>query len=156
MSLAEQINDDMKTAMRAKDKTRLASLRAVRAEIIKFTKTGESKEPSDDDVTAMVKRLIKQRQDSIDMFTKGGREDLIETEQSQINVLQTLLPEPLSADELAAVVDQAIADAGASSMKEMGNVMKAVRDLVAATGKDADNRALADLVKQKLSSEMLF
>jgi uncharacterized protein YqeY len=90
------------------------------------------------------------------MFTKGGREDLIETEQSQINVLQTLLPEPLSADELAAVVDQAIADAGASSMKEMGNVMKAVRDLVAATGKDADNRALADLVKQKLSSEMLF
>lgn len=150
MSLSDQINEDIKEAMRARDEQALNSLRAVRGEIIKFEKSGGNKSVSDDDVIAMVKRLVKQRQDSIEMFRKGEREDLVGAEEAQIKILQVLLPESLTADELSALVAQAVESTGAESMKEMGQVMKAVRDLVAATGKDADNRALADLVKQSL------
>jgi len=150
MPLSDRINEDIKDAMRARDEQALNALRAVRGEIIKFEKSGDNKSASDDDVIAMVKRLVKQRQDSIEMFRKGEREDPGGAEEAQIKILQLLLPEPLSPDELAALVAQAVEATGASSMKEMGQVMKAVRDLVAATGKDADNRALADLVKQSL------
>lgn len=150
MSLSDQINEDIKEAMRARDEQALNSLRAVRGEIIKFEKSGGNKSVSDDDVIAMVKRLVKQRQDSIEMFRKGEREDLVGAEEAQIKILRVLLPESLTADELSALVAQAVESTGAESMKEMGQVMKAVRDLVAATGKDADNRALADLVKQSL------
>ena len=150
MSLSDQRNEDIKEAMRARDEQALNSLRAVRGEIIKFEKSGDNKSVSDDDVITMVKRLVKQRQDSIEMFRKGEREDLVGAEEAQIEILQVLLPESLTPDELSALVAQAVESTGAESMKEMGQVMKAVRDLVAATGKDADNRALADLVKQSL------
>ncbi|HAR65546.1 MAG TPA: glutamyl-tRNA amidotransferase [Lentisphaeria bacterium] len=152
MSLADQVNADLKQAMRDKDQVKLASIRALRGEIIKFNKSGADQEISDADVTGFIKRLIKQRQDSITMFSEAGRTELAEKEQAQIDVLQAYLPAALSEDELAALVAQAVSETGATSQRDMGGVMKALKGLVAASGKDADNRVVAALVKSTLAA----
>ena len=152
MSLADQVNADLKQAMRDKDQAKLASIRALRGEIIKFNKSGADQEISDADVTGFIKRLIKQRQDSITMFSEAGRTELAEKEQAQIDVLQAYLPAALSEDELAALVAQAVSETGATSQRDMGGVMKALKGLVAASGKDADNRVVAALVKSMLAA----
>lgn len=152
MSLADQVNADLKQAMRDKNQVKLASIRALRGEIIKFNKSGADQEISDADVTGFIKRLIKQRQDSITMFSEAGRTELAEKEQAQIDVLQAYLPAALSEDELAALVAQAVSETGATSQRDMGGVMKALKGLVAASGKDADNRVVAALVKSTLAA----
>lgn len=152
MKLVDRVNQDLKEAMKAKDETRLAAIRALRGEILKQQKSGSGSEVSDEQVIDMVKRQVKQRQDAIEMFKQGNREDLVAKEESQMTVLQEYLPQQLSDEELAALVDRAIADTGAESMKDMGGVMKTVQQLVKDSGKDADNRQVAGLVKTKLSS----
>lgn len=151
MSLVDRVNDELKAAMRAKDQQRLAAVRALRGEIIKLNKSGSGKEVTDEDVLKACKTQIKQRQDAIEMFETGGRQDLIETEKAQIEALQAFLPEGLSAEEIEAMVDKAIGETGAGSPKEMGAVMKRMHELIQESGKDADNRAVADLVKSKLT-----
>lgn len=151
MPLIDRINDDLKTAMRAKDAVRLGAIRALRGEIIKADKTGSDAALTDDDVIAMAKTLIKQRQDSIAMFQKGGRDELAAKEQAELTVLQEYLPPQLTSDDIDALVKQAIASTGATSQKEMGAVMKAVKEAVAASGKDADGRIVADRVKAGLN-----
>jgi len=150
MSLADRVVEELKAAMRAKDKVRLATVRALRGEIIKQQKSGAGVEVADEDVVRLVKSQIKQRQDAAASFRQGNREEQARNEETEIEVLKTFLPEELSAAELARLVDEAIAETGATSVKEMGQVMKTVMPKIRASGKDADNRQLAGLVKQQL------
>lgn len=152
MSLADQVNADIKQAMRDKNKTRLTALRALRGEIIKFDKSGSGRAIEDEDVTVLIKRLLKQRQDSIKMYDDAGRDELAQGERDESEVLQAYLPAALSEEELTALVDQAIVASGATGPKQMGLVMKELKGLIADSGKDADNRVVAGLVKDKLAA----
>ena len=152
MSLVDRVNDELKQAMRDKNSEKLSAVRALRNEIIKFTKTKKNDLISDDDVIKMAKSQIKQRQDSIAMFQKADRQDLIEVEEAQMVVLQEFLPEQLSDEKLLELVLKAITETGASSLRDMGNVMKAVLHIVRESGKDADSRYISELVRKDLES----
>ena len=108
MGLAKGISDGITDAMRARDQIRLTALRSVRNEIIKMTKQASSEEVSDEDVLKLIKGQIKQRQDAITLFEKGGRSDLVSTEKEQLEVLQSLLPDQLSEHELEEIVSASI------------------------------------------------
>ena len=124
-----RINEAVKDAMRAKDKDRLATLRLATAEF-KKVEVDERIELDDTRVIAILDKMIKQRKDSVDQFTKGGRTDLAEKEQAEIAVLQEYLPAALSDDELDTLIRQAIADTGAEGMKDMGKVMATLKPQV--------------------------
>jgi uncharacterized protein YqeY len=150
MSLIETINNDLKDAMRSKDKVRLNAVRALRGKVIEAAKSGSGGEATDDDVVTMTKSLIKQRRQSIEEFRKGNREDLIENEVAEIAVLEAYLPPQLSEAEIAAIVAEAVDATGAATIKDMGKVMGAVKGKIAATGKDADNAIIATQVNSAL------
>ncbi len=150
MSLVDRVNNELKDAMRSKDSIRLDSIRALRNEIIKLSKSGNKAYVQDDDIIKIVKTLIKQRQDSIVMFEKASRNDLIEVESSQMGILKEFLPEQLSEAELQKIIQTAIEASAASSIKDMGIVMKTVMPLIKESGKDADNRLISTLVKSAL------
>lgn len=122
MSLKDNIFNDIKEAMRARDKTRLSTLRLITS-AIKQIEVDERRELNNDDIIAVLTRMIKQRKDSIGQYTTGNRSDLADKEQAEINIIQTYLPEQLTDDEINAMIKQAIADTGAESMKDMGKVM---------------------------------
>ena len=124
-----RINEAVKDAMRAKDKDRLATLRLATAEF-KKVEVDERIELDDARVIAILDKMIKQRKDSVEQFTKGGRTDLAEKEQAEIAVLQEYLPAALSDDELNTLIKQAVADTGAEGMKDMGKVMAALKPQV--------------------------
>jgi len=151
MGLKERVNQDIKQAMRDKDKVRLTAVRALRGEILKLEKSGPGGEATDEAVLKMVKSLVKRHQDAIAQFAKGGREDLVDKEKAELAVLQGYLPEQMTEDILRELVEQAVAEVGAETMKDMGKVMGALQGKIKAAGKDADNRVLAQLVKAKLS-----
>ncbi|MBL4560072.1 MAG: glutamyl-tRNA amidotransferase [Bacteroidales bacterium] len=148
MSLLEQINSDIKTAMKAKEREKLEALRAVKAAfIMEMTKTGAS-EIDEDSALKIIQRLVKQRKDSASIFKSGGREDLADKELLELSFLEVYLPAQLSAEELTVAVQAIVTKTGASSMKDMGKVMgMASKEL---TGK-ADGKAIADKVKELLS-----
>lgn len=129
MSLKDTINNDVKAAMRAKEKERLSTLRLITS-AIKQIEVDERKTLNDDDVIAVLTRMIKQRKDSIEQYTQGNRPDLAEKEQAEVQVIQTYLPEQLGDEEIDAMIDQAIADTGAQSMKDMGKVMGKLKGLL--------------------------
>ena len=122
MSLKQRIQDDMKAAMRSKDAVRLQSIRMLQA-AIQRREVDERITLDDDQVMAVVEKLIKQSRDAVAQFTKGGREDLIDKENNAISVWQNYLPEPLDEAEVETLIKEAIAQTGASSMKDMGKVM---------------------------------
>ncbi|MBY6204689.1 GatB/YqeY domain-containing protein [Halomonas denitrificans] len=122
MSLKQNVNDQVKQAMKSGDKDRLKVLRMLTA-AIKQREVDERVELGDDDVMAVIEKMVKQRRESIEQYRAGGREELAEVEQAEIDVLADFLPEPLSDDEIEALIDQAIADSGASQMSDMGQVM---------------------------------
>jgi len=124
-----RINEAVKDAMRAKDKDRLSTLRLATAEF-KKVEVDERIELDDARVIAILDKMIKQRKDSVEQFTKGGRTDLAEKEQAEIAVLQEYLPAALSDDELNTLIKQAVADTGAEGMKDMGKVMAALKPQV--------------------------
>lgn len=148
MSLLEQINSDIKTAMKAKERVKLEALRAVKAAfIIEMTKTGAS-EIDEDSALKIIQRLVKQRKDSANTFKSGGREDLADKEILELGFLEVYLPAQLSLEELTMAVQAIITKAGASSMKDMGKVMGiASKEL---SGK-SDGKAISDKVKELLS-----
>jgi len=146
MSLKETIAADMKTAMRAKDTPRLEAIRMLRAAIQRI-EVDDQTELDDGGVLGVVEKMIKQGRDSIEQFAKGDRNDLIEKEQSTIDVLETYMPAQMSDDEVAAAVDAAISSSGAESIKDMGKVMGALKGELA--GK-ADMGKVSGLVKSKL------
>ena len=147
MSLKDQITEDMKTAMRAKDSGRLGTIRLLQA-AMKQKEVDERVTLDDAMVIAIVDKLIKQRKDSIDAFNKAGRQDLVDIEEAEMKVLQVYLPARLSADEVAAEVKAIVAELGASGPGDMGKVMGAVKQRLAG---QADMGAVSAAVKAALA-----
>ena len=145
--LKQRIQDDVKTAMKAKDKARLATLRLITA-AIKQREVDERIELDDTQVLAILEKMIKQRRDSITQYEQAGRSELAAQELSEIDIIQEYMPEGLSEDEVAAMVDAAIADAGANSMRDMGKVMGQLKPKIQGR---ADMGQVSALVKQKLT-----
>ncbi|MDO3385304.1 GatB/YqeY domain-containing protein [Gilvimarinus sp. SDUM040013] len=128
-ALKTRINDELKTAMRAKDKARVAVLRLINSEF-KRIEVDERIELDDARVLVVLDKMLKQRRDSITQFEAAGRDDLADKEKSESTVIQEFLPAPLSDAELDQIVDKAIADSGASSMREMGQAMALIKPQV--------------------------
>jgi uncharacterized protein len=147
MSLKDRITDDMKSAMRAGEKDRLATIRLALA-ALKQREVDERIVLDDTQVLAVIEKMIKQRREAITQFEAGGRADLVAKEAAEIVVLQTYLPTQMSDAEIDAVITEAIASTGATSIKDMGKVMGAVK--AKAQGK-ADMGAVSARIKQKLS-----
>jgi uncharacterized protein YqeY len=144
--LKQRIQDDMKAAMKAGDKPRLAVIRLILA-AIKQREVDERIELNDEQVLAVLDKMVKQRRDSIQQYGDAGRDDLAAAEQAEVEIIQAYLPEALSEAEIAGIVAQAIADTGASSMKDMGKVMGKIKPQIQGR---ADMGAVSALVKQKL------
>jgi uncharacterized protein YqeY len=147
MTLNEKIAADIASAMKAKDTARLSALRMLKAAVMnKGVEKGRDLE--DAEVLQVVSSLVKQRRDSIDQFSKAGRDDLVRKETGEIAVLDEYLPPAVTAEEIDAAVSAAIAESGATSAKDMGKVMKAVMPKLA--GRNVDGRAVNDAVRRKL------
>ena len=149
-NIVEQITEDLKTAMRAKDSLALTTLRAVKSAIknAAIEKGGADAELDDSEATNVIRKQIKQRQDSIEQFNKAGRAELAEQEQAEIAVLEKYLPAALSEEEIASIVEAAIAETGATGRAQMGQVMKIVQEQAAGR---ADGKTLSQAVMAKLS-----
>ncbi len=148
MSLQQQVMEQMKEAMKAKDKVALESLRAIKsALLLAQTEKGSGTEMSEDDEIKLVQRLVKQRKDSAAIFTEQGRTDLAEPELAQIAIIEKFLPEQLSEDEIEKVVVRTIEATGAEGMKDMGKVMGMVSKELAG---QADGKTISNIVKSKL------
>jgi uncharacterized protein YqeY len=147
MSLKDRITEDMKTAMRAGEKERLATIRLILS-AIKQREVDERITLDDTQVLTVIEKMVKQRKESIVQFEAGGRADLVAKEAAEITVLQAYMPAQLSDAELNALIAEAIASTGAASIKDMGKVMGVVK--AKAQGR-ADMGAVGTLIKQKLS-----
>ena len=147
MSLKNQITEDMKTAMRAKDSARLGAIRLLLS-AIKQREVDERIELTDADVISVIEKMLKQRRDSITAFESANRVDLADIEKYEVGVLQTYMPKQMSDDEIDAIINQVIADSGASGAKDMGKVVGLVKPLVAGM---ADMGKVSGLIKTKLS-----
>ena len=147
MRLKDKIISDMTAAMKSQDAARTSTLRMVKAAIINREKEG-SGEISDEDVLKLLRSQVKQRRDSVEQYEKGGRPELAAKEQAEIAIIEAYLPQAASAEEIEQVVEGAIAETGASSMKDMGAVMKAAMAKLA--GKNADGKMVSETVKAKL------
>ena len=144
--LKVQIIDDMKAAMKGGEKARLGVIRLITA-AIKQREVDERIELDDEQVLVVLDKMVKQRRDSIKQYTDAGREDLAAIEEAEVEIIQTYLPAALSEDEIAAIVEAAIAQTGANSMADMGKVMGIVKPQVQGRG---DMGAVSGIVKQKL------
>jgi uncharacterized protein YqeY len=149
MSLQDNVMTGMKEAMKSKDANALASLRAIKSELLLAqTETGSKETLSEEQEIKILQKLVKQRKDSAAIYSEQGREDLAQPELDQAAVIETFLPEQLSEDEIANVVSIIITKTGASGMKDMGKVMGLVSQELA--GK-ADGKTISGIVKDKLS-----
>ena len=147
MSLKDQLNESMKTAMKARDNLRLSAVRMVRS-TIQNREIDSKIELDDQGIIEVISTLVKQRRESIRMYREGNRPDLVEKEESELAVLLEFLPAQLSPEEISDLIDRIIAETGAQGAKDMGRVMKVLAPLTA--GK-ADGKAVSDAVKQKLT-----
>jgi uncharacterized protein len=147
MSLRERITSDMTAAMKAKDASRLSTLRMVKA-AVQNREIEKGGELSDEELTKALQTLVKQRRDSVEQYEKAGRAELAEKERAEIAVIEEYLPRAASREEIERAVAEAVAETGASSMKEMGAVMKAAQARLA--GRNADGRTVSEIVKSKL------
>lgn len=146
MYLKDRILQDVKDAMRAKDKPRLATLRLITA-AIKQQEVDERIELDDTQVLALLDKMCKQRRESISQFEKAARDDLIAQEVSELDIIQTYLPEQLGDDEIAALIDAAMTATGAASIKDMGKVMGQLKPELQGR---ADMSAVSAMIKAKL------
>jgi uncharacterized protein YqeY len=147
MTLKAQISEDMKNAMRAKDSVRLGTIRLLQA-AIKQREVDERIELTDEDVISVLEKMLKQRRDSIAAYESANRVDLADIEKAEVIVLQAYLPKQLTEDEVKALLENVITDTGATSIKDMGKVMGAIKPLVA--GK-ADMGKISGLIKARLA-----
>ena len=148
MSLKVRIQEDVKNAMRARQREQLAVLRLVTA-AIKQKEVDERVDLNDEQVLAVLDKMAKQRRESLEQYQKAGRDDLAVQEQFELDLIQTYLPEPLSEAELATLIQSTIAETGASSIRDMGSVMNALRGQVQGR---ADMKAVSQAVKNQLMS----
>ncbi|ATG72763.1 glutamyl-tRNA amidotransferase [Zobellella denitrificans] len=147
MSLKDQLSEQQKNAMRAKDKARLGTLRMLMAEIKQ--KEIDSRETLDDDgIIAVITKMVKQRKDAAGQFEQAGRQDLADNERQEIVVLQEFLPQPLTEAELDALLTQAIADTGAAGMQDMGKVMAVLKPQIQGR---ADMGKVSAIIKARLA-----
>ncbi|AJR09975.1 GatB/YqeY domain-containing protein [Photobacterium gaetbulicola] len=146
MTLIERLKDEQKAAMKAKDKPRLGTIRLVMA-AIKQREVDEKITLSEDDVLAVLTKMVKQRRDSVAQYEAAGRQDLADVELAEITVLEEFMPQPLTDDEVAALLDEAIAATGAASMQDMGKLMGVLKPQVQGR---ADMGKVSQLVKAKL------
>ena len=149
MSLKQQIEDDIKQAMRAKEQDRLRALRSIKSMILLAeTEKGASDQLSDEAELKLLTKAAKQRKESIEVFEQQGRDDLASKEQAELDVINRYLPQPLSEEELRATIEKIIQDTGADGMQDMGKVMGRATSQLA--GK-ADGKAISGVVRQMLS-----
>jgi uncharacterized protein YqeY len=149
MSLEQSLSADIVTAMKAKDATRLTALRMLKTALTnKSIEKARALEPAEE--LQVVSMLVKQRRDSIEQFTKGGRVDLADKEQAEIVILEAYLPAAASEDEMLAAVKAAVAETGATTAKDMGKVMKAA--MAALAGKTVDGKKLNEAVRASLNN----
>ena len=147
--LEQQIQEDVKAAMKAKDTVALAATRAIKGEILLFkTAEGGSRDVTDADVLKMVQKLIKQRRESAEQYTAAGRQELADNELAEAAALEKYLPKQLSVDEVKARVREIISQVGATSIKDMGKVMGAANKALAG---QSDGRTISSVVKELLS-----
>jgi len=148
MTLKEQILSDMTAAMKAQDAARTSTLRMLKAAIVNREKD-KGEQIDDEDVIKLLRSQLKQRRDSVEQYQKGARQDLVDKETAEIAVIEGYLPQAASPEEIDQAVAAAIAETGATSMKDMGAVMKAV--MLRLAGKNADGRTVSESVKKKLT-----
>ena len=150
MGILNTLTEDIKNAMRAKDSMKLEALRAIKsAVLLAQTAGGNSGELSDDEAIKLLQRLVKQRRDSAAIFNEQKRPDLAEPEEAQAVIIMAYLPEQLSEEDVAKIIDEIIAKTGEASMKDMGKIMGMASGQLA--GK-ADGKLIATLVKEKLGA----
>ena len=149
-TLTERINQDLTTAMRARD--------AARTDVLRMTKTALTNKElekraalSDDEALRTLQTLVKQREESIEMFRRGGRPELADKEQAEIAILRAYLPAEASEEDIQAAVAQAISETGATSAKDLGKAMKAALALLKVTGKPADGKRVNEAVRARLA-----
>ena len=148
MTLQEKIQSHIADAMRSKDQLRLSVLRMMKS-AVKNKEIDKMKALEEGEVIAVLNTLVKQRKDSIEQFRKGGREELAQKEEAEIKIVEEYLPAAASEEDLRRAVEEAVAETGAATMKDMGKVMKAA--MARLTGKSADGSRVSQLVKEKLS-----
>jgi uncharacterized protein YqeY len=151
MTLLQRVDSDLKDGMRAKDATKVSVLRMLKSALkyAAIEKSGVEAELNDAEAVQVIRKQVKQRQDSIESFEKGGRAELVEKEKKELSILNEYLPQAMSADELGKIVRETIAEVGATSKAQMGAVMKAVQAKVAGR---ADGKTLSQEVQRQLSS----
>jgi uncharacterized protein YqeY len=148
MSLEQSLGADIVTAMKARDQTKLTALRMLKSALTnKGIEKGRALDHAEE--LAVLSMLVKQRRDSIEQYTKGGRPDLADKEQAEIAILETYQPAAASDDEIAAAVTAAVAETGATTAKDMGKVMKAV--MAGLAGKTVEGKKVSEAVKAKLA-----
>ncbi|MEA2203561.1 MAG: uncharacterized protein QOE77_337 [Blastocatellia bacterium] len=149
MMLKDQITVHLTEAMKAKDALRTSTLRMVKA-AVKNREIEKGEDLTDDELMKVLRSLVKQRRDSVEQYEKAGRQELAAKETSEIEIIESYLPQGASAAEIEQAIQVAIEETGAKSMREMGAVMKAAQARLA--GRNADGKTLSDLVKAKLSA----
>ncbi len=149
--LKQKIQDDLKAAMVARDEAKLSAIRMLKSALqyYEIQKGGAGYEATDEDVIDVIGREIKKRKESIELYEKGGRQELADKEKAEVEVLQAYLPEQMSEDEIKILVEEAIKQTGANSMQDMGKVMGA---LMPKTKGKADAGMVSNLVREKLQS----
>jgi len=147
MSLEERLIEEMKGAMKSSDRLRLSTIRMIRSALknkeIEIRKTLE-----DEDVVKVIQAMVRKGEESVEQFQTGGRTDLVEKEKKEIEILKSFLPQPLSQDQILKIIDQSIQETQASSLKDIGKVMKSVMPKI---GGKADGKLINQLVKERLS-----
>jgi uncharacterized protein YqeY len=148
MEIRETITNDIKTAMREKDSLRLNTLRFLQSAIKNREIEMRPLPITSEDVLGVIKKLVKQRKESIEQYSAASRQDLVDQETSELKILETYLPAPMSREQILSLVDEVIAHLGAKSVKDMGPVMK---EVIARSKGTADNKTVSELIKSKLA-----
>ncbi len=147
MSLEERLIEEMKGAMKSSDKLRLSTIRMIRS-ALKNKEIEIRKKLEDEDVVKVIQAMVRKGEESVEQFHTGGRTDLVEKEKKEIEILKSFLPQPLSQDQILKIIDQSIQETQASSLKDIGKVMKSVMPKI---GGKADGKLINQLVKERLS-----
>ncbi|MGA2097143.1 MAG: GatB/YqeY domain-containing protein [Candidatus Acidiferrum sp.] len=148
MSLSEKIQKDLTDAMRSKDELRLSVIRGIKS-AIKYKETEKVRPLDETECIQILQTLVKQRKESIDQFAKGGRQDLVDKETKELAIIEAYLPASASEAEMDAAINKAIAETSATTIKQMGAVVKAAKS--ALEGKVVDGKALSDRVRSRLA-----
>ncbi len=148
MSLKNKINENLNAALKAKDNTRVDTLRSIRAEILKMDKSGMNREMTEEEEIQLLTKQAKMRRESIEMFANAGRQDLVDKEKAQLDIISEYLPEQMSKEEAEKIITKIVTDTGATSQKDFGKVMGEVMKEL--KGK-IDGKIIQEILKSKLS-----